>query len=55
LKYNGQNRNIKPLHNHRINRRPGPDKKPMVIDFADNQVGVLRIGAKKRLRILNSL
>ncbi len=36
-------------------RRPGEGKKPMVIDFADNQVGVLRAGARKRLRILNSL
>ena len=35
--------------------RPGKDKRPLVIDFADVQVGVLRAGAKKRLRILKSL
>ena len=34
--------------------RPGKDKRPLVLDFADNQVGVLRWSARKRLRILNS-
>ncbi len=35
--------------------RPSENKQPLVIDFADNHVGVLRHGAKKRLRILREL
>ncbi len=38
----------------RILRPSGPNKKPRVTDFADNQVGVLRAGTKKRLKILKS-
>lgn len=35
--------------------RPEKGKRPLVLDFADNLVGILREGAKKRLRILNNL
>ena len=35
--------------------RPGPDKTPVVVDMNDCEVGVLRNGAKKRLRILKNL
>ncbi|MCK5679574.1 hypothetical protein KAI46_02030 [bacterium] len=35
--------------------RPGKDKRPLILSFADSQIGVLRAGAQKRLKILNSL
>ncbi len=42
---------------HLVDRilRPRKDKRPLVLDFADNNVGVLQAGAEKRLKTLDSL